>query len=275
MALELKLALPRFIVLKSNDKTDYMGYIHENGSSHGYVRFMETQPVSPYVKFEMETSDIDGLETDQFKESCTLFKPISVDLANNTVRIIHVQSGCYLCLWRFNNPAFTRCVLANYKSYDSNSCDIFKFIDWDSLLILPRYVTFRGDNDNYLCLHQVDNLPYLQFGTKDPGDANVTCEIFYTDDGNIRINTLSNNKFWRLTPNWIRADSSDTSSNNKDTLFRPVKFDDETIALLNLGNNRFCKRLTIEGKTDCLNAATTSVTEFARLKVEEDIMTRE
>ncbi|XVF06327.1 hypothetical protein REPUB_Repub06bG0037900 [Reevesia pubescens] len=312
MALELKLALPRFIVLKSNDKTDYMGYIHENGSSDGYVKFMETQPVSPYAKFAVETSDIDGLvhirscqtnkylvrtknlsitgniaqqywitatadkqETDQSKESCTLFKPISVDLANNTVRITHVQSGCYLCLWRFSNPTFNRCVLANYKSYDGNSCDIFKIIDWESLLILPRYVMFRGDNDNYLCLRQIQNLPYLQFGTTDSGDADVACEIFYTDDGNIRIKTLSNNKFWRRSPNWIWADSSDTSSNNKDTLFRPVKVDDETIALLNLGNNRFCKRLTTEGKTNCLNAATPSVTKEARLKVEEAIMTRE
>ncbi|XVF06326.1 hypothetical protein REPUB_Repub06bG0037800 [Reevesia pubescens] len=246
------MALPRFIVLKSNDKTDYMGYIHENGSSHRYVRFMEAQPESPYAKFEVETSDIDGLvhirsyqtnkylvrtqnlsitgntaqqywitattdkpKIDQSKESCTLFKPISVDLTNSTVRIINIQSRCYLCLWQSSsNLAFTRCVLVSNKGYDINSYDIFKIIDWESLLVLP-------------------------------------------------------------SPNWIWADSSDTSSNNKDTLFRLVKVDDETIALLNLGNNNFCKRLTIEGKTDCLNAATTSVTKYARLKVEEAIMTRE
>ncbi|XVF37567.1 hypothetical protein REPUB_Repub20aG0020300 [Reevesia pubescens] len=194
----MALELPRFIVLRSNDKNDYLGYIHEDGNSDGYIKFSQTQALSPYAKFEVEIARKDGLvhirscqnnkywvriknlsitgnsaeqywiiatankpEEDQSKESCTLFKPISVDPVMKTARIMHVQSGCYLCLWRLSNPTFTHCVLANYKVYDGNSCDIFTIIDWESLLILPRYVAFKGNNDQYLCLRQIERHPYL------------------------------------------------------------------------------------------------------------------
>ncbi|KAK8703645.1 hypothetical protein V6N13_047295 [Hibiscus sabdariffa] len=81
--------------------------------------------------------------------------------------------------------------------------------------------------------------------------------------------------FWRRSPNWIWADSDDTSNDNKDTLFRPIKVNDKTIGLVNLGNDHFCKRLSYEGKDNCLNAAVSSVTQEAQLTVEEAVLTRE
>ncbi|XVF37565.1 hypothetical protein REPUB_Repub20aG0020100 [Reevesia pubescens] len=314
-----ELALPRFLVLKSNDKdgsgnliNNYLGYVHEGGKSDGYIRFSETKAESPYAKFEVEPSSKEDLvhirscqnnkywvrtknlsitekeveqywitataekpEEDQSKESCTLFKAISVDLVTKTARIMHVQSGCYLCIWRLDNLAYDRFVLSNYQGYDRNSCDIFTIIDWESLLILPKYVAFKGNNDQYLCLRQIEGHPYLQFATDDIGDSTVAMEIFTTNEGYVRLKSTSSNKFWRRNPNWIWADSDDTSNNDKDTLFRPVKVDKQTIGLLNLGNNYFCKRLTTEGKTNCLNAAVPSVTKEAQLKVEEPVLTRE
>ncbi|XWS08005.1 hypothetical protein CRYUN_Cryun41cG0039900 [Craigia yunnanensis] len=311
----LALALPRFIVLQANTKNEYLGFIHENGKSNqGYLQFSETQVLSPYAKFEVEIAEGSGKdalihirscqnnkywertknlsitgnpaeqywitatankpEEDQSKESCTLFKPISVDTVTKTVRIMHVQSGCYLCLWGLPAPS-PLYVLANYKVFDHQYQDIFTIIDWGSLLILPKFVAFKGDNGQYLCLRQIEGHPYLQFATNDIGDSTVTMEIFATNDGNVRIKPTSSNKFWRRSPNWIWADSSDTSSNNKDTLFRPFKVDNQTIGLLNLGNNYFCKRLTTEGKTSCLNADVPSVTNEAQLRVEEPVLERQ
>ncbi|XVF28222.1 hypothetical protein REPUB_Repub15cG0010900 [Reevesia pubescens] len=295
---------------------EYLGIIHENGKLDGYLEFSETQAVSPYAKFEVEPAtraDKAGLvhirscqnnkywertknlsitenskeqywitatankpEEDQSKESCTLFKPIFIDTVMNTAHIVHVQSECYLNLWRLSlkNPVpGDRCVLANYE-YLNLSTNIFTVIDWESLMILPRYVTFKGNNGKYLNIRPGD-LPFMNFVTDDIGNLTVPCEIFVTHDGNIRIKTIACNKFWRRSPNWIWADSDDESSNNKDTLFRPVKVDNQTIALLNLGNNRFCSRLTYDGNTDCLNATDLSVTKDAQLKVEEPVMTRE
>ncbi|KAK8703646.1 hypothetical protein V6N13_047296 [Hibiscus sabdariffa] len=221
----MEVLLPRFIVLGPIDKLDYLTYIREGEDSDGYLIFSEAEAENPFAKFEVEFSDTDDLvhvrscqnnkywertknisitgdpdsqywitatagkkEEDQSKESCTLFKFSSVSAAENTVRIQHVQSGCYLCLWRLDSPTYSRCVLANYDVYDDNQCDIFTIIDWSSLLILPRYVAFKGDNEKYLCLRYLDGgYSYLQFATEDIGDPTVACEIFATDDGSIRI----------------------------------------------------------------------------------------
>ncbi|XP_022723820.1 uncharacterized protein LOC111280671 [Durio zibethinus] len=317
----MALTLPTFMVLRSDEKNEYLGFIHENGKSDGYLEFSEAQAVSPYAKFEVEmaagagkdgmvhirscqnnkywvrTKNLSATETpgegywitataskpeeDQSKESCTLFKPISVDPVTNTVRIIHVQSECYLCLWRLinSNPKpGDRCVLAYYKHFDGNSRDIFTIIDWESLLILPKYVAFKGNNGQYLCLRWIEYHPYLTFATDDIGDSTVPCEIFVTHNGNIRIKPTCSEKFWRLSPNWIWADSDDGATTVNipvDTLFRPVKVDNRTIALINLANNNFCKSITMEGKTNCLKAAVPSVTRDAQLTVEEPVMTRQ
>ncbi|XP_022723818.1 uncharacterized protein LOC111280669 [Durio zibethinus] len=74
------------------------------------------------------------------------------------------------------------------------------------------------------------------------------------------------------------ADSKDGATTINipvDTLFRPVKVDNHTIAAIYLGNNNFCKSLRTEGKTNCLNAAIRSVTRDAQLTVEEPVMTRQ
>lgn len=88
-------------------------------------------------------------------------------------------------------------------------------------------------------------------------------------DGHVRIKSDQWGKFWRRSPNWIWADSTDITANNKDTLFWPVRIDEKTIALRNAGNNYFCKGLTVDGKYDCLNAAASTITSEARLEVQE------
>ncbi|XP_022719722.1 uncharacterized protein LOC111277569 [Durio zibethinus] len=309
LTLALTLALPRYIVHRSI-QNDYLGYIHEDGQAYGYLSFMETKAVSPFRRFQVEAASKDGLvyirscpnnkywertqnlsitwnsdeeywitatankpDEDQSKESCTLFKPICVDPGTNTIRIMQVQSGFYLCLWH-TDPPFTRSVLSNYDSYDKNSCDLFTVIDWESLLILPRYVAFKGDNNLYLLLRSIDDHPYLQFKSDDIGVSLVACEILDTKEGKIRIKSISNGKFWRLSPDWIWADYNGTSANDNDILFRPVKVDNKKIGLLSLGNKNFCKRMTAEGKKDCLNAAVASLIAEAQLTVEEYVMTR-
>ncbi|KAI9070549.1 hypothetical protein K1719_047487 [Acacia pycnantha] len=88
-------------------------------------------------------------------------------------------------------------------------------------------------------------LQYLQFASNDVGDdTTVGNEIFTTHDGSIRVKSDYFGKFWRRSPNWIQDDSNDTTNNNSDTLFWPVKVDNNVVALRNLGNNNFCKRLT-------------------------------
>ncbi|KAK8585514.1 hypothetical protein V6N13_050493 [Hibiscus sabdariffa] len=184
MELAPKIAFPQLIVVQPIDKLDYLSYIRGGGrDTDGYLRFSEGRVDNPFAKFEVEffnndlvhvrscqnnkywertknlsltgststqywiTATADKKEEDQSKESCTLFKIVFVNVNSEEkrVRFMHVQSGCYLRLWKWNNQTYTRCVLANHKDYDSQSADVFTIIDWSSLLILPRYVAFKGD----------------------------------------------------------------------------------------------------------------------------------
>ncbi|KAE8712295.1 hypothetical protein F3Y22_tig00110258pilonHSYRG00110 [Hibiscus syriacus] len=311
MDLGPKIAFPQFIVVQSNDKTDYLSYTR-GGDTDGYLRFFEYQVQNPYAKFEVEFSTNDMVhirscqnnkywertknlsltgstssqywitatagkkEEDQSKESCTLFQVFFISGSPNTVRFKHVQSGCYLCLWSWDNPTYTCSVLANNKNYDSRSADIFTIVDWSSLVILPKYVAFKGDTGKYLALRSIEGHEYLQFITEDIGDPTVACEVRELSDGTIQIRQISNQRWWMRSPNWIWADRIAVLVNIiKECTFSPVKVDDQTIGLINLGNNYFCKRLTTEGKTNCLNAAVNTVTKEARLTVVEAVTTRE
>uniref|UniRef100_A0A5B6Z2I7 Agglutinin domain-containing protein n=1 Tax=Davidia involucrata TaxID=16924 RepID=A0A5B6Z2I7_DAVIN len=295
------MALPRFVVLKSKYNDKYLSYIKEDVQVHGFLRFSGEEVVSPYAKYEVEpaksgnglvhirccynnkywvrwsqnhwwiVAGADEPEEDQSKWSCTLFKPVYVDAT--TVRFRHVQLGHYACLWR-TGDAFDSCSFAGSEAPDKDQCDVCTFIDWESLLILPKHVAFKGDNGKYLAARWTENHPYLQFDSSDIGDPTVGNEIFITGDGSVRIKSDYFGKFWRRSPNWIWADSEDTSSNNSDTLFSPIKVDNKVVALRNLGNNNFCKRLTTEGKTSCLNAAVSTIAREARLEVEELVLSR-
>ncbi|XP_058213537.1 uncharacterized protein LOC131325347 [Rhododendron vialii] len=155
-----------------------------------------------------------------------------------------------------------------------STSDVFGIIDWESLLILPKHIALKGDNGQYLSARWIEGHQYLKFASGDNGDPTVGNEVFITKDGNVRIKNNHFGKFWRRSPNWIWADSNDTTTNNSDTLFSPVKVGNNVVALRNLGNNNFCKRLTTEGKTSCLNAAVTTISREARLVVEELVISR-
>ncbi|XP_039045417.1 uncharacterized protein LOC120185198 [Hibiscus syriacus] len=190
-------------------------------------------------------------EEDRSNELCTLFKIVSVDDAASEVRIRHVQSKRYLRIldgtWRAS---------AVSEDFDYSHNDLFVLIDWDTSVILPKYVRSKE----------------LMFASKDIGESDVTMEIFVTNDGNIRIKPDSSTKFWRHNSDSIVVDSDYTSSiNNMDTVFRPVKVNDDSIALLNLGNNKFCIR---DANTSCLAAQVSSITKDVQLKVEEPVLGR-
>ncbi|KAI9071435.1 hypothetical protein K1719_046605 [Acacia pycnantha] len=303
------MSLPRFLALKSNYNNKYLRYTQEDVRVHAFLQFSGEEVISPKAKFEVEMAKggnglvhirccynnkywvrwpqepekaderwifagADEPEEDQSKWSCTLFKPIYADVDAKTVRFLHVQLGHYACLGRIDAP-FDSCLFASSENPSEDSCDICTIIDWESLLIMPKHVAFKGDNGQYLSARKIEGHEYLQFASDDVGDPTVGIEIFTTYDGSIRVKSDYFRKFWRLSPNWIWADSNDTTNNNSDTLFWPIKVDNNVIALRNLGNNNFCRRLTNEGKTSCLNAGVSTISKEARIKVEELVISRQ
>ncbi|KAG5538538.1 hypothetical protein RHGRI_019201 [Rhododendron griersonianum] len=268
----MALALPRFAAIQSSfHPGKYLRYLVEDGQRHGFLQFSGEEIVSPYGKFEIERAKrADEPEEDQSQWSCTLFEPIPVDGGGGARGLynLHGEAGGH-------QRPHTEPILALPPSVTINNPDVFSIFDWESLLILPQHIAFKGDNDLYLSARWIERHEYLQFASSDYGDPTVGNETFITNDGSVRIKNNHFGKFWRRSPNWIWADSDDSTTNNSDTLFSPVKVGNNIVALRNLGNNNFCKRLTTEGKTSCLNAGETTISTFARLVVEELVISRE
>ncbi|XP_066357682.1 uncharacterized protein [Miscanthus floridulus] len=156
----------------------------------------------------------------------------------------------------------------------AGSEDLFSVINLRTqMVILPLRVCFKGENGYYLSARSIEGNNYLEFSSDGFGDSTVRHSIHHNGDGTIRIKSDHFGKFWRRGPKWIWADSDDTTSNNPDTLFRAVKVGN-IYALQNLGNNKYCKRLTDEGKVSCLCAAVPTMNEWTHLKVEEPVLSR-
>ncbi|TYI38359.1 hypothetical protein ES332_A02G021400v1 [Gossypium tomentosum] len=246
----MALTLPKFIVLKPSDNNGYLSYIREGENNLGFLKFSETQVVSPYAKFEVEISNTNGLvhirscqnnKYWQQTKTVSIAGFVPVDHATGTVRIVHVQSGCNLCLWLGSD-----------------------------LIIAPKYVAFKGHNNKYLCVRE----NYLAFSADDIGETTVACETFVTDDRKVHIKFICAGKFWWADPKWIWVGYEDPR-NNDGTTHRPVKVDDKTIGLINLGNNNFCTTLTGQNDVAWLSPAVPTITKEAKLTVEEPVLTRD
>ncbi|KAL1538271.1 hypothetical protein AAHA92_27033 [Salvia divinorum] len=200
-------------------------------------------------------------EEDTKKASCTLFEVIQ---ESDVLYFTHVQTG-----WRvmMNNSTSAFYVVKN------STGAALGFVDWDTLVKLPKHVAFLGDNGKYLKAVQ-DNHNYLQFNSDDPNDILSGHEVTLLRDGHVRLKSDQWGLFWRWADNSIWADSDDITANNKATLFWPVKVDENTIALRSAGNNRFCKRLTDDAMESYLNASVSNITTEAKLKVQELVMER-
>ncbi|XP_021912441.1 uncharacterized protein LOC110826149 [Carica papaya] len=170
---------------------------------------------------------------------------------------------------------FNNCLFASTKEPLKDGRDICTIVDWESLLIFPKHVAFKGDNGLYLSARWIEGHEYLQYASNDLGDPTVGQEIFTTKEGSIRVKSDYFGKFWRRSPNWIWADTTNPNNNNPDTLFWPVKIASNVAALRNLGNNNYCARLTTEGKISCLNASVSTIPKEAKMEVSELIISRQ
>ncbi|XP_027341707.1 uncharacterized protein LOC113854721 [Abrus precatorius] len=293
------LALPRLIALQRKGTDDkYLRLVHKDKKLQGFLQNSGDEIVSPYTKFETERSKSDENlvhirccynnkylvrsseednwivvaahepEEDKSKWSCTLFQPCVTDADGSSFSFLHVQHGGYLDI-----DADLNCLCI--RQVDIASAQSFKVLNMESSVILPQHVTFKGYNDLYLSARVIQSHPYHQFASDDIYDSTIRYEVFRLSNGNVRIKSNHFGKFWRRSPNWIWADSDDTTANNSDTVFWPVKIKDNVIALKNLGNNRFCNALTTEGKTNCLNALEAEVNIWSHLQLYEVVSKRE
>ncbi|KAG8090529.1 hypothetical protein GUJ93_ZPchr0011g26974 [Zizania palustris] len=213
--------------------------------------------------------------------SCTLFKLVHADPLlpakmengspyHSVIRFLHAGQGKHVDLQSAGVGDETA------DGQDSkNDLDAYTLVDFGGQeKQLPHHVVFKGDNGKYLSGRVFEDRNVLEYASDDKADETVINTTHYLSNGNVRIKNNHFGMFWRRSPNWIWVDSSDTSSDDPDTVFTVVQLGD-IFALQNKGNNSFCTRLTLGGKTNCLNAAVKTITTDAKIEVEEPVFRRE
>ena len=96
---------------------------------------------------------------------------------------------------------------------------------------------------------------------------------YHKDDGTVRLKSKAYDKFMKFDTNWVTPVGRDDAG-DKRTLFKVIKVGDY-YGLKCMGNHKFCKSLSADGKTDCLNAADSHITEEVKLWVTEPVLSRE
>lgn len=205
------------------------------------------------------------------------------------VRLRHVQLGHYTRLWKDNeniqhlmgglstspdNNTNNNTDVNSNNADESSMCDVCTVIDWGSLVIFPKHVAFKGDNGAFLTSDWRGWNANLEYEGEDFRGAQVAHEIFTNPDGSIRIKSDNLGKFWCRRPgdpDWILPDSDDPTRN--DTLFQPIKIDDNEFALRNMGNFNICKRYTL-GCMVRFTANVPNIPIFAHLRIEEVVRSR-
>lgn len=187
-----------------------------------------------------------------------------------------------------SHPLSGRLLMVPCEGYKYGpNANSFVGINLENQVVLPPRVCFRGDNGMYLCVPSTDEEhSYAQFKSI---DDNVYSSAMHTintyGDGTIRIRSETVMKYWRRgtvrEEGWhhgrdgIWVDSHGTNKNDPDSLFQVLKHRDR-IALKSLGNNRYCKRLTLGIKGDVvtgdkgqniLGAADEAITDEALLQL--------
>ncbi|XP_038882401.1 uncharacterized protein LOC120073669 [Benincasa hispida] len=300
----MALPLPKYVAFRDRDLKKYLQYL-DHGPVSGSLQYSSDNMVSVYTKFELEpaksgeinyvnirccynnkylassnddkylvTPFVDKPKEDVKSWPCTLFKVGNYISSEGYYTLFDVWRQRLVCPC-INSNNYDACLTTRYGSNEGNVQKIHQFIDFEALLVLPKRVAFKGDNGLYLAEYYYNDWEYMQFNCDDIGSSYVSHQVFTMADGSIRIKCEKSGMFWRRDPNWILADSSDTTANDVNTLFWPVKVSKNTVALRSLANNNFCKRLTADDKEDCLNAAAETITKEATLEVVEPVISRE
>ncbi|CAI0397182.1 unnamed protein product [Linum tenue] len=233
-------ALPRFMVLYSESVGKYL----RHPSIGLAIGVAADKAWEPQAKFEVEPS---AAHPSMVHIKCSYnnkyLQPIGPDLA----------IGGWICPMadRPNeNLVDWRCTLfqPEFRNHDATVVQLLhtqrgRYVT--TLLVLPKHLAFKVNYYGYLGLIEGDELSFLRFEIDDQGERSVASEVVPLPDGtSIRIKNVSRGAYWRQNgeaSDFVLAED-DLTTPGPDSLFQPIKVDDQTIVLRNLGNNRFASR---------------------------------
>ncbi|XP_074278810.1 uncharacterized protein LOC141602420 [Silene latifolia] len=175
---------------------------------------------------------------DQASPVCTLFS-IRID-SNKRATFYHVQSGRVVGLPLLGgHPTGTLSI-----DPTATTQAVSAVVDYDGLVILPKFVAFKGSNDLYY-----KNLVSM-FMEKEIGRPDIVCECHYSTDGHLRVRVASDipgaeNFFWSAQKDstgiaMVTFDHSNPTDVRQ--MFDVIKVAKNVIALRSHVNNLICIR---------------------------------
>ncbi|KAI3898340.1 hypothetical protein MKX03_033571 [Papaver bracteatum] len=210
--------------------------------------------------------------------SCTLFQAehLGHDRASNSdifnVILRHKNTGYYVI------ASYDETMYSGLK-LDAQKPDVFsKFLDWQSVVMLPDRIRIKGDNGNYLRAYPQDG--FLGFDPNFSNEQVFEFEVSASRDGGIRIKSVQYGRYWvdDDMSDWVFRDADFTTEHATNTVFIASEVGDNKISLRCLKNNYFCERFTAKFsgkmKENCLATRLDHSEERSRLIIEEPVFSR-
>ncbi|EFJ10972.1 hypothetical protein SELMODRAFT_447143 [Selaginella moellendorffii] len=147
---------------------------------------------------------------------------------------------------------------------------------------LPRFITFKGDNDQFLLVRKEWNNEnwWLQFSGQenDLSRDEAINRVFQMVDGSLAFYNIHRQAYWRnraLDNNsWVWAEFQGAVEGDSRCHFWPIRLSTQMLALTSKSNNRICKRLT-NYWTNCLSASANGTNDVTtRLIISEATLSR-
>ncbi len=121
-------------------------------------------------------------------------------------------------------------------------CEVEVSAATDTALTLPRQIMFKGNNEKLMANYSEQDHNWQKFH-KSSSDLSCVYEVAPLLDGSVSLRSIDVNRFLRLSPTWIWADSTSPIS-NVDCHYEPVKLSNTMLALKSMANNQYLKRYT-------------------------------
>lgn len=279
----------------------------EEGRHHMHVRccynkkYWVAVQVQEQDRWIIGTADEPQEDLSSSPSSCTLFQALPDKYKHNTYRFLHSGLNKFACAVSIGGKTYLQLddgVDQENRSHNFTVCSVPR-------KDLPKHVAFKGVNGKYLGTYPLGRWPlnalsnvglglaqavspvyfgpaklishqeYLQFHVKDTRDARAIFTTFTNADGTVRIKS-STCGFWRRnsdSDDFISTPEVRDDNDPADSLFEVVN-GDGFVALRNLGNNKFCRSLSIHLR-HCLRADDDTISNYARFKLEEPVISQE
>ncbi|XP_026420757.1 uncharacterized protein LOC113316823 [Papaver somniferum] len=211
-------------------------------------------------------------EENQSDQYCTLLQSIFLYSNNNRVlKLRHVSSGDYVTY--FGGSGYCCGLLSSATDKYNGNYDVFTFIDWKSVVMLPNLIRIKGDNGNHLKAFQDG---FMDYNFEADNSSLFDYEVFPSRNGGIRLKSTHFGTYWMDMDEscWVLLKQASTTVHETNTVFLPTILEGNRIMMRSLKNSYFCNRYNGQDKWSCLATLANYPDKWSSMDIEEPVISR-